>query len=245
MKEWIKEIIKKEQFDPEFLGIFLNPYYFARKELHRKIKELSPNLTGKILDVGCGQKPYKKLFNFTEYLGIDIQPTQGGHSHKDEEIDIFYDGKKFPLKEAEFDSVICSQVLEHVFEPDLFIKEINRVLKNNGYLLLTVPFIWEEHETPYDYARYTSFGLEHLLTKNGFEIVSKQKTNLGVRTIMQIIISDFQDKITTRFGHLNFLLSIILVSPLNIFGILLSLIFTRNKNLYLDNIFLVRKKFNV
>ena len=58
---------------------------------------------------------------------------------------------------------MCNQVLEHVFNPDDFVREIARVLKPGGALLLTVPFVWNEHEQPYDYARYSSFGLRAFL----------------------------------------------------------------------------------
>jgi SAM-dependent methyltransferase len=70
-------------------------------------------------------------------------------------------------------------VLEHVFNPDDFLNEVNRVLKPSGKLLLTVPFVWDEHEQPYDYARYSSFGLRSLLEKHGFSIVKHEKVGGG------------------------------------------------------------------
>lgn len=241
----LSDLIMESQFNPKWFGIFFNPYYFARKELYKQIKKLSSNLSKKILDVGCGQKPYKNLFNFSEYIGMDIEQKGGGHSHKNEEIEVYYDGKRFPFNDNEFDSVLCSQVLEHVFEPESFIREINRILKIGGYLLITVPFIWEEHEIPYDYARYTSFGISQLFSRNGFEVISIAKTNVGSRAIIQIIIGDLQKMITTKFGYLNIFTTFFLISPLNILGLLIAKIIPGNKNIYLDNIVLTQKITNV
>jgi SAM-dependent methyltransferase len=78
-------------------------------------------------------------------------------------------------------------VFEHVFNPSEFLREINRVTKIGGLFLITVPFVWDEHEQPYDYARYSSFGLKHILSENGFEIVEHRKSNNGLEVIFQLI----------------------------------------------------------
>ena len=128
-------------FEPKFLGLFVNPFYIARKGLLKNIKPLGNHISGKTLDVGCGIKPYKKFFNSNEYIGVDVRTTL---HNSENSIDIYYDGKTIPIKNEQFDSVVTSQVLEHVFYPDLFLSEINRVLKPNGYLLITVPFVWDD-----------------------------------------------------------------------------------------------------
>lgn len=86
-----------------------------------------------------------------------------------------------------YGGVICNQVLEHVFNPDLFLQEIFRVLKPGGKLLMTVPFVWDEHEQPWDYARYSSFGLRSLLERNGFIVDEQRKTNADARVLFQLI----------------------------------------------------------
>jgi len=63
------------------------------------------------------------------------------------------------------DGVFSSETFEHIFNLEEIIKEINRVLKKEGLLLATCPFLWPEHEVPYDYARYTSFAMKNLLEK--------------------------------------------------------------------------------
>ena len=95
--------------------------------------------------------------------------------------------------------MLCNQVLEHVFNPDEFLLKINRVLKNDGKLLLTVPFVWDEHEQPFDYARYSSFGLKALIEKMVLKLLFTK--NLAK---MQQFYFNHQTRISSRlvgYGH--------------------------------------------
>lgn len=233
----LKDFLIKNQFEPGLLGIFLNPFYIARKNLLNNLKQLAPEVSGKTLDVGCGTKPYEKYFNSSEYIGLEIEST----IHKDyTKADVFYSGGKFPFSDEEFDSVVTNQVLEHVFEPGSFLSEINRVLKKKGTLLLTVPFSWDEHEQPFDYARYSSFGLKHLLTKNGFEIVSNIKSANNITAIFQLL-NGYIYKKTLRTRPLKIFSTIFIIAPITMIGICLNLILPSNNDFYLDNIVLARK----
>lgn len=236
---YIRKLINKETFNPSWVGMLVNPFYFARKGLYKGIRKSSEKISGRILDVGCGRKPYKELFSYTQYLGIDIDNP--GHSHENEDVDIFYDGRKFPLDNDSFDSIICNQVLEHVFTPDELLQEINRVLRNDGYLLLTVPFVWDEHEQPNDYARYSSFGIKYLLEKNGFRIEHNEKSVNSLSVIFQLINAYFYKKLMTRGKLLHYMAMLFLIFPVNLIGSIISGIFPDNDDLYLDNIILAKK----
>src|SRR5215831_6745285 len=85
------------------------PAYFTRNRLLNKITMLAPELKGKLLDFGCGSKPYRSLFSVDEYIGIDIENP--GHPHANEQIDVFYDGKKIPFTDNSFDAVFSSEVI--------------------------------------------------------------------------------------------------------------------------------------
>lgn len=241
----IKDQLKKENFCPSFLSIFFNPFYFARKGLYESILDLSKNIKGSTLDIGCGSKPYEILFSkASEYIGMDVRKT--GHDHKNENIDIYYDGKRYPFKKERFDTVVSFEVFEHVFNPDDFLKEVNRVLKKDGLLLMTVPFIWDEHEQPYDYARYTSYGLVYLLKKHKFDIIEKRKSINDFRIIFQLINLLIYKKIYRKkfylFLPLRLITNLIIFSFINLAGLILAGLFSKSEDLYLDNVILAKKR---
>lgn len=239
MYKRIKSLISSQNFSPGLLGIWTNPFYLARKALWKEIRRLAPKLRGRVLDVGCGTKPYRSLFTEVDrYEGMEIDTP---HNRQSKQADFFYEGSEFPLSSGTYDGVVCNQVLEHVFNPDQFLSEINRVLKQDGLVLLTIPFVWDEHEQPWDYARYSSFGLKSLLEKNGLVIVELRKTNADARVLFQLI-NAYLFKITmTSNAKANLLVSAVLMAPFTLLGILLGKILPANPDLYLDQVVLARK----
>ena len=240
MKSRITNFLRKQSFQPGLPAIFLNPFYFIRRPLFLNIKELAPQLTGRLLDFGCGRKPYENLFKVQEYIGVDMEDT--GHEHKNSKIDVYYDGKNIPFPNDSFDAVFCSEVFEHVFNLDEIIAEINRVTKKNGRILITVPFSWNEHEVPYDFARYTSFGITHLLEKNGFEVTELRKSGNFVRVNFQLWALYFYSIINTQNAAVNFVLRMLFILPINVIGNLLAPLFPVNKSMYFNNVVLAVKK---
>lgn len=235
----LKQLYNKELFDPCFWGLFFNPFYIARKGLAKAMRMQSKHICGKVLDVGCGKKPYQHFFNCDSYIGMDVE--QSGHLHKNENVDVFYDGKVFPFKDDEFDSIVCNQTLEHVFTPELFVNQMYRVLKQDGKVLLSVPFVWDEHEQPYDYARYSSFGLKSLFEKAGFKVIYQGKTVDNIQVVFQLW-NDYLYKIfrvKSKTGKMIF--TLIFMFPSNLIGLFLSTILPSNQDLYLDNILVVKK----
>jgi SAM-dependent methyltransferase len=148
----------------------------------------------------------------------------------------------FPLPSNSFDSALCNQVLEHVFNPDEFLSEIYRVLKPTGKMLLTVPFVWDEHEQPYDYARYSSFGLKSLLEKNGFHVLDHKKIGADVTIIFQLI-NAYIFKVIQKWPRLvRLILTVSLMALFNILGLILGWLLPKNEDLFLDQIILVEKR---
>lgn len=227
-----------KDFDPAIHHVF----YFIRKGLLAGIQKYSPDLNGKLLDFGCGSKPYQLLFNVDEYVGLDFEKT--GHDHSNEQIDVFYDGKTIPFTDSHFDSVLCSEVAEHLFNLPESLTEINRVLKKGGKLLLTCPFVWGEHEAPYDYARYTQFALKDLLEKNGFSIVSYEKKGNFIEAITQMRVLYFARVAQPFFAKLSYpggWMFKSIVFMMNGWGKFKSWMFPKNYDLYLSNIILAEK----
>jgi SAM-dependent methyltransferase len=234
----------KSQFETNIFSLIFNPFWIARRSIFQEMSKLSmSDKFNSILDVGCGTKPYQSLFHETKYTGLEYDSERSRLSSK---ADFFYTNNNFPFGDDEFDLVICNQVLEHVFEPDLFLKEIHRVLKKNGKIILTVPFCWDEHEQPYDYARYTSFGLRYLFEKNNFKVEQQNKLTSGVLCITQILTGYLFKIISTkkhcRIKHLFFLVFIaLIIAPVNIIGFILSKVFPTNNDLFLDNLIVGKK----
>ena len=237
----MKAYIEKQNFFPGFLAIFINPFYFARKGLYEGIRKFEHYISGKTLDVGCGKKPYQSLFkNVTQYIGMDIE--ESGHDHKNEDIDVFYDGHTFPFEDNSFDSMICNQVLEHVFNPTEFLSEMHRVLKQDGKVLLTVPFVWDEHEQPYDYARYSSFGLKHLVETAGFEVIEQQKTVQSIKVVFQLFnLYLYKKLIRQKNAIIRPIIKALIATPNNLFGLFWGFLLPKNEELYLDNIIVLKK----
>ena len=152
----LKTVLFENLFAYEWWSILYNPFHITRRKLLKSIKGRGKEIHGAVLDFGCGGKPYRQFFSTTSYLGCDVQ--QSGHDHSNEQIDFYYDGKTIPRSDATFDCIFSSEVLEHIFNPDQILSEMNRILKDGGLLLLTCPFFWNEHEMPFDYCRYSSAG---------------------------------------------------------------------------------------
>jgi len=234
----LRNYLREQQFNPGIAGLWLNPFYHARRELFRAIKQLAPQMSGTILDVGCGNKPYASLFDADEYVGLEIDTPENRAGKR---ADYFYDGEVFPFHDQSFDSIVCNQVLEHVFTPDRFLGEVMRVLKPGGKLLLTVPFVWDEHEQPWDYARYTSFGLKSLLETNGLVLVEQLKLNADIRVLFQLMNAYLYKVLRTRSPLLNMLACVAIMAPFNIMGALSYRLLPANPDLYLDQVALARK----
>lgn len=151
---------------------FFSNYYlltrtftFIQKRLHRRVlrsivREIPGG--GTALDVGCGGQPYRVLFPKGLYVGMDLsserRPTVVG------------DARCIPVRSGAVDCVLCSEVIEHVFDYEKVVDEIRRVLRPGGVLVLTAPMSWGLHYEPHDFWRFTPYSLQRILEKEGFEI---------------------------------------------------------------------------
>jgi SAM-dependent methyltransferase len=178
--------------------------------------EFSHEIKGDVLDFGCGQKPYQQLFNnVSNYVGVDIE--ESGHDHTNSKVDYFWDGKTLPFKNESFDNVVAFEVLEHVFEVDNALTELHRVLKPGGGLLVSTPFMYREHEGPFDAARYTSWGMNHLLTKSKFSVLVQKKTSGVIGVICQMTL-DGIGKRFAKYGRFGFIAFVPVLTFINLIG---------------------------
>ncbi len=154
----------------------------TRKQLNQFVSKHSNGLY--TLDLGCANSPYSKYF--INRLGFDIEKGTG--------VDVVGDAHELPFENETFDQILCTEVLEHLHTPEQAIKEMHRVLKTGGTLLLTTRFIFPLHDTPNDYYRYTKYGLRHLFRNwEVIDIVPEVTTIETVGVLFQRI--GFQTKL--------------------------------------------------
>ncbi len=138
------------------------------------LREAAPLARGRMIDVGCGHRPYDALFApyVDEHLGVEheaVFATTAAAAHE-RGPDVLYDGHTLPFADASFDTALCVQVLEHTPQPGRLLAEIARVLRPGGCLLMQAPFSFRLHEEPHDYFRYSPHGLRALCEAAGLSV---------------------------------------------------------------------------
>jgi SAM-dependent methyltransferase len=232
--------IREESFRPEWIGLFSNPAYIIRRALWKTILEFAPQIKGRVLDFGCGSKPYENLFvKAQSYTGVDIEVS--GHQHIDSKVDVYYDGKTLPFGDSQFDAVVSFEVFEHVFNLDEILSEVHRVTKDSGLLLFSVPFAWEEHEVPYDYARYTSFAIEHLLSMHGYDVVAIRKTTTYLLTVWQMLLA-YLERIGPAKGIFRHLFQAGVIAPCIVAGYAVNALAPKRYEYFCNAVVLARKQ---
>ena len=234
----LQSIYAKVMYDPGTIGIFINPFYFLRKGIIDGISANKKYLKGKMMDFGCGTKPYKNILDVEEYIGVDIELPDDKVNNQ---VDVYYDGKTMPFKTNYFESVLASEVFEHIFNLEEILGEIFRVLKPGGHMVATLPFAWDEHGVPYDFARYTSFGINHLLKEAGFYVVKIEKSTNYVEAIFQMWNAFVFQHVFPENSLLKVILTPIFIAPTTLLGMFLAKILPENRNYYNNNIVVARK----
>ena len=134
-----------------------SPQYAVRKPLVEWLR--STRASGRILDVGCGERPYEPLFRGAEYVGFDVPGNP--------RADLHGSIGAIPVEDASFDVVLCLQVLEHVPDPAAAVRELRRVVRPGGRVLASTHGVYPYHPNPDDLWRWTHTGLERLFRENG------------------------------------------------------------------------------
>lgn len=236
MLQLLRARLRAQAFQPGLLSLLFSPNYLIRSRLHRRIAALAPHIKGRVLDFGCGSKPYESLFGAaSHYVGVDIARGAGSRA------DLIYDGRRLPFADASFDAIVCFEVLEHLFEPELLLPELQRVLRPGAPLLLSLPFAWEEHEVPYDCARYTRYGLAHLLRRHGWQLQQLDTSGSAIVAIMQLLLSYLCQQAMPAQRWLAMPLRALLVPTLNLSALLCERLLPAGDSLYCNLVALALK----
>jgi SAM-dependent methyltransferase len=189
MKRWL--------FDPSML---------EHRSVYESIRSAQELLKGRILDLGAGEQPYRVLAegHGNQYVALDVTFSEPKRP------DVCADSLRLPFKDNSFDTVLCTQVAEHVKNPFLMFAEASRVLTQGGWLILTAPQAWPLHEEPYDFFRYTKYGLALLAEQAGLEVVTIRERHGALVALGQIfaisVYERFRKNAITRIPAKMFLI---------------------------------------
>lgn len=138
--------------------------------IYRLARTALPRWSGTVLDVGCGDGPWAWLLPATtKYIGLDVPRADAGFGYKPHRgRQVAYDGLNFPFADGSFTHVLCTEVLEHVEQPEVFLRECCRVIRRGGTCFFSVPFAARYHYVPYDHWRFTPASLERLFARAGW-----------------------------------------------------------------------------
>lgn len=150
-----------------------NPDYILETAIQEFVSEYSSkNFYDTILDYGCGNAPYENLFKCDNYIKADVV------QNKSNSVNILLDANNVEFLDIANDSVdiiLCMDVLEHSGNADFILSEFYRILKPKGVVLISLPFMYREHEMPNDLFRYTSTCIRNLAINSSFQIVDIKK----------------------------------------------------------------------
>lgn len=146
--------------------------------IYKFLKDPLLLVEGRLLDVGAGEGPWRDLLSRSvEYVAVDIDSSSEFGIERQHGMH-YYDGNTLPFESNSFDVILCTEVVEHVREPQEFLKELNRVLRQDGKLILTVPWSARVHHIPNDYSRFSRFGLnKNLIAAHFCEIEIFERGN--------------------------------------------------------------------
>jgi SAM-dependent methyltransferase len=152
---------------------------------------------GVLADIGCGKMPYYGIYRgfVSEVIGVDWPSSLHENPHLDVLCDL---NERIDLPDETVDTVLCTDVLEHIYRPARLWQEMARVLRPEGKAIVAVPFLYWIHEAPHDYHRYTGFALERYATEGGLRVDSL--VPIGG---LPHVLTDMMCKATQRVGLIS------------------------------------------
>jgi SAM-dependent methyltransferase len=195
---------------------YISPHFLVKHYLFKDLRAISKKypIEGKIIDIGCGSMPYKKIFsNNCRYLGIDFKSYSKNSSFQKNKPDYYFTNSylktnNLPFKPSSFDATLSFQVLEHHKSPEKLFKEFIRITKNGGLVIISFPLIWPLHEEPRDYYRFTEYVIIEFAKKYHARILEVKRQG----SIFSTVNSLLNDHLTNFASQniLNFIISVII-----------------------------------
>lgn len=192
-------------------GTFFHPQWFAHQQEEALFKLIGSQTGTRVLDIGCSDQRIRDFLpKDSAYIGLDYYST--ATQWYGTRPTIYGDAHALPFPDNNFESVLLMDVLEHLSAPEVCVAEIERVLTNGGNLFLKVPFLYPVHDAPFDFQRWTRFGLIQLAQRHGLQIVSERHIGEPVETAA-LLTNIAWSKVVLRWINSG--------NPLMVFGLLL------------------------
>lgn len=226
----------------KYFRLFFDPIFLTRIRLKTALEStIIPLIFSgiKCLDVGCGDRPYENLFEHGSYVGIDIENS--GRPMGLKKPDYFYDGNKIPFPDDSFDLVISTQVLEHTPNPLAILNEMARICKPGGGVVVSLPFVYQEHEEPFDFFRFSRFGIADLLEKTGLKIQTIKRDSSALEAIAILINVYIIHNLVPKVRGLRPLYALFFCFPIQLLAMILSKILPDKGQLYLNVVVQAKK----
>jgi SAM-dependent methyltransferase len=190
MQSLIKQVHKN---DIELTDKYLSrtPFhagFWVRTRIDKAVRLAAESAYGTLLDVGCGSKPYLSLFApiVDIYIGLEYSPESG---YRENRADLCADAAALPLADETIDTILCTEVMEHVPNPERTIAEFARVLRRGGVVITTAPFVYPIHDK-YDFFRYSPDGLKAIMERYGLT-VEKVKPLSGTAVTLAAMFNQY------------------------------------------------------
>lgn len=213
---------------------------FARTPLHpqwllgrRRVPDGLSKAEGSVLDIGSADRWIEQFIpaNAT-YIALDYPMT--GRDLYGARPDVFADAVHLPFRNDQFDGVVCLEVLEHVADAPKVVTEIARVLRPGGRAWISMPFLYPLHDLPFDYQRYTEFGLRRDMERAGLEVLTLRKTHHAIRSAGLLMCLAISGGIAAQRRAFMFLLlpfALLTVLVINVFSWVLSKVWPDWRNI--------------
>lgn len=197
-----------------------SPFYLLKRLQLKAIKKYGERLNGSCLDLGCGDSFYRPFLKCDNYIGFERKHLG--------QVSVIGVGEHLPFGSETFDSLLATEVLEHIADFQSCLSEINRILKTKGVLYVTVPMTWPHHYEPNDYYRFTRFGIQEVLERHNFRIIRIERFGgpfASIGSMVAIMLFDLSDCLFSKFGKINAeRIGTIIVLPVNIIFLFLGIL---------------------
>ena len=192
LRNELTELYRYVSFVPQAWHDRADYAFITNHLMETSVRRFAHELQGRVIDVGCGTQPYRPYFGHAKaYTGCDVTATRS-------QVDLICPADRIPVEDQTFDSVLCTEVLEHVPDPLSVMREFHRILVHSGRVLITVPMFWPAHEQPWDFRRFPGHGLLHLANASSFRVDHLTPRGGKVAMVGQVVLTAFQRYFRSR-----------------------------------------------